>query len=711
MTFAALAPAMVLIIGFSGSVGWLRDPSPLLLVIACGMAVAFGLAFSRFQAPGAFAFSSVLSVGFVLLIAGRVVPGPAEALRRPILETLWFMNIRLLTFLSDVGRGLGELRSSSSPGGALATAAYGLLVWQTVYWLVWSSLRRRLAWPAVILCLALLVARDLLSARPPAWSMAMTFSVLVFAARASYAARIDSWERRGLGYPIFIWESWAASLAVIAVVVFIATGLTTPQWRDSIQRYLDSFRGPPDRTTQMTEAGGLSPRTSFVPDLAVVGAPFPKGGRTILYVRTSDSPTGLETGHLIEPPGEQHYWRGAIYETYTGRGWDLAPLGDTAAPMAGYPPEDLSRVPFRQEFEILDRGNERLFAASQPVAASSGVLLRTVGDSDLSTLLEGAVGKYSVVSWIPRVTQDQLTAAGTDYPEGIRATYLQLPSTLPERVRALASRISAGSASAFDEAVRIQGYLRSNFVYLDDPPPAPAGRDVVDYFLFEAPGGFCSYYATAMAVLLRLDGVPSRVVTGFATGDWEAREGRYRVTESHAHAWVEVYFPRYGWIEFEPTPSRPPFEYRNAPPPSADSAQRSSMEDNHGLLGRSASSLLRFVLVAAMAGLPVAFFVWRRRRGRPTPEELLHALYWRMRRTVSGDGRVHLTPGEFTARHEDRFAALPRLRRASQVLTSLYIQATYSPQAPRPDEVEKARIAWRSAWWDRARVRWRAKTA
>jgi transglutaminase-like putative cysteine protease len=620
------------------------------------------------------------------------------------------MNIRLWTFLNDLGRGLDQVRSGSFPGGALATVAYGLLAWQTVYWLAWSSLRRRPPWAAVFLCFALLVARDLLSTRPPAWSMGMTLSLLVFAASAVYAARIDSWERRGLGYPMLIWESWAASLAAIATVVFIATGLTTPSWRDSIQRFIDTFRDVPEQTTRTTGADGPRSRRSFVPDLGLVGSPFPQGDGTILYVRTSDSPTGVEAGRFMEPPGEQHYWRGAIYENYTGRGWDMAPLGESASTVSGYPPEDSARYPLRQEFDILDLGDDRLFAASQPVVASEGLLLRIAGDDELSTLLLGAEQEYSVVSWIPRVTRDQLIAAGSDYPATIRSTYLLVPPEVPQRVRALASRVSGGGGSAFEKAVRIQEYLRRSFVYQDDLPPPPAGRDVVDYFLFDAPGGFCSYYATAMAVLLRLEGVPARVVTGFATGAWEPGQGRYRVTESDAHAWVEVYFPKYGWIEFEPTPSRAPFEYRSASSSFAASTPPPSLEAEKGQTGRTLSSLLRFVLPAAMAGLLVAFLAWRRRRSGPTPDLILHALYWQMRKAVSGDGRTHLTPSEFAAGHENRFAALPRLTRAARTLTTLYVQATYSPRGPRPGEVERARRAWRSAWWDRTRLRWRPRT-
>src|SRR6185312_4519207 len=81
----------------------------------------------------------------------------------------------------------------------------------------------------------------------------------------------------------------------------------------------------------------------------------------------------------------------------------------------------------------------------------------------------------------------------------------------------------------------------------------PANRDVTDYFLFDAKAGYCEYFATAMTVLLRADNIPARMVTGYLPGARQA-DGRFLSRESQAHAWVEVYFPQYGWITFDPTP-------------------------------------------------------------------------------------------------------------------------------------------------------------
>ena len=80
---------------------------------------------------------------------------------------------------------------------------------------------------------------------------------------------------------------------------------------------------------------------------------------------------------------------------------------------------------------------------------------------------------------------------------------------------------------------------------------------MVDYFLFDLKEGYCDYYATSMAILARAAGLPSRLVVGYASGDYDPANNRYVVTEADAHSWVEIYFTGRGWVEFEPTASLP----------------------------------------------------------------------------------------------------------------------------------------------------------
>ena len=166
--------------------------------------------------------------------------------------------------------------------------------------------------------------------------------------------------------------------------------------------------------------------------------------------------------------------------------------------------------------------------------------------------------QYTLVAEPSNVDIEHLRAAGIAYPSWVRSRYLQLPAELPQRVVALARQV-AGDAQArtpYDIAVAIQDYLRANYTYSTNIKMPPPAVDKVDYFLFEQKVGYCEYYASAMVVMLRALGVPARMASGYAPGAPDPISDEFVVKESSSHAWPEVYFPQYGWIEFEPTPSQ-----------------------------------------------------------------------------------------------------------------------------------------------------------
>ena len=133
--------------------------------------------------------------------------------------------------------------------------------------------------------------------------------------------------------------------------------------------------------------------------------------------------------------------------------------------------------------------------------------------------------------------------------------YLQLPNTLPERVKGLALSITSSYNNQYDKVKAVEKYLSSNYPYTLSPKSTPKGRDFVDYFLFDIKEGYCTYYASSMAVLLRCAGIPARYVEGYALSSRPKSGTIYTVTNDKAHAWVEVYFEGVGWIPFEPTSS------------------------------------------------------------------------------------------------------------------------------------------------------------
>ncbi|MBP1917281.1 transglutaminase TgpA family protein [Lederbergia galactosidilytica] len=134
-------------------------------------------------------------------------------------------------------------------------------------------------------------------------------------------------------------------------------------------------------------------------------------------------------------------------------------------------------------------------------------------------------------------------------------SYLQLPDSLPDRVKDLANEITAGHDNWFDKAKAIEQYFKNGeFIYTQEDVPVPEGsQDYVDQFLFDTKKGYCDNFSTSMVTLLRAEGIPARWAKGYAPGRYMGQNGTYEVTNNDAHSWVEVLFPTQGWMPFEPT--------------------------------------------------------------------------------------------------------------------------------------------------------------
>ena len=164
-----------------------------------------------------------------------------------------------------------------------------------------------------------------------------------------------------------------------------------------------------------------------------------------------------------------------------------------------------------------------------------------------------AISRYEADSDIVKPSSGELRSAGVDYPPQIAATYLRLPTVDP-RVPQLAARITASAQNEFDKAAAIENHLRTRYGYTLELPRTKV-KDPIANFLFERRQGHCEYFASAMAVMLRTQGIPSRVVNGFRTDEFNDLTGNYVVRAKDAHSWVEAYFPGYGWQTFDPTPA------------------------------------------------------------------------------------------------------------------------------------------------------------
>jgi hypothetical protein len=198
------------------------------------------------------------------------------------------------------------------------------------------------------------------------------------------------------------------------------------------------------------------------------------------------------------------------------------------------------------------RGNFSGEGSNSVASARRSYLLRDAAGSLFNPFRNFAAVRYEGFSLLPTTIPEKLRSASTNYPEEIFANYLQLPALDP-RIPALAREITARAQTPFDKTVMIESYLRSRFSYTLNLTGKP-GDDPLPHFLFETRAGHCEYFASAMAVLLRTLGIPSREVNGFLPGEYNDLAGDYIVRASDAHSWVEVYFPGSGWLTFDPTP-------------------------------------------------------------------------------------------------------------------------------------------------------------
>jgi len=138
--------------------------------------------------------------------------------------------------------------------------------------------------------------------------------------------------------------------------------------------------------------------------------------------------------------------------------------------------------------------------------------------------------------------------------EEIYRLYTNIPEEIPERVIELAKEITSSSNTTYAKVKNLETYLRQNYHYTLNPSYPPLTQDFVDYFLFDGKEGYCSYFASALCVMTRAIGIPSRYVEGFLLPEKSGRDNSYQVTNQNAHAWVEVYLEGVGWVTFEPTP-------------------------------------------------------------------------------------------------------------------------------------------------------------
>ena len=319
-------------------------------------------------------------------------------------------------------------------------------------------------------------------------------------------------------------------------------------------------------------AGYLS-RASMQPSLMTGFSDDVELGQIGTIKKNSELVMRVKTGQPVGDPMLR--WRGIALTTFDGKRWSNAGhLSETVAPNAAD-----GWIYFGRPGQLADRSFKKLqfTVFLQPIASDAifvpGKILALQGnfsgegskdsylrvdstDSLLNPFHNFAALRYVGVSRLPVLNVSKLRAASSDYSDEVRAEYLQLPTPLDPRIPDLARQITLRAETSYDKAAAIESFLRNRYGYTLNLSGKP-GDDPLAHFLFVTRAGHCEYFASAMAILLRTLGIPTREVNGFLPGEYNNLAGDYIVRSSDAHSWVEVYFPDNGWVTFDPTPPAP----------------------------------------------------------------------------------------------------------------------------------------------------------
>ncbi len=399
---------------------------------------------------------------------------------------------------------------------------------------------------------------------------------------------------------------------------------------------------------------------------------------------------------------EPAYWRLTSLDRFNGHTWTATPEQASISLRGEVRRSNPSPVVTRlvQRVEIDGLAPPGIPAAFEPVAVGGirNVAMRPTSRSLVtgSSFRNGTT--FTVISEVPSPSPADLRADAPANPAAA-SRYTQLPSDTPVEIGQIAGLVTQGAISRLDAAVALQNYLRT-FRYDEDVSQQHDFRDLLE-FLTVVRAGYCEQFAAAMAVMARSLGIPARVAVGFGPGE-EIEPGRYAVTSRQAHAWVEVLFPSFGWLAFEPTPRSDGFDVPGyAQPPNVEptpgptataapatgspeptpGANPQDKEPSGSTQTRRASKPLVApivgvaILVAGMMALPGAAWVrrtLRRRRAGTGPAAVcvryLEFLEW------CEAANVGRRPGDTPIEHAERLR--DRSKAAAEPAQALAVMAT-----------------------------------
>lgn len=613
-------------------------------------------------------------------------------------------------------------------GGRIYDPVAATVVWSSVLWLIstwaaWLIRRRHAALPGMLPMLMLLSAVYAYTGADIFMLVFPTFTLLLLMVIVGHQARENKWAAAGIDYSEDIRLDIALIVTPISVVLVLAGWIAPSISLDQITQLLQQpIREPAQQAQPIPESLGLKPAPAPVAEFAALRSPGLPRSHLIgsgpelspeiaMIVRTGDLPPMPTTiGIPFSPPS--YYWRASTYDQYTGRGWLTSQTKavdyESGSEVISDTVQETRRI--RHEVRTLVDQAGLVYHAGQYVAADRDVAVewRDAARADsFHARFRLNTDLYSVDSFLSQASVDELRAVKPPYPDWISTRYLTLPEDTPQRVLALARDLTAIQPTPYDRAAAIESYVRTYSYTLDVSFP-PAGRDVVDYFLFDLQQGYCDYYAAAMVVLARAAGLPARLIVGFASGTYDPVSAEYVVSQADAHSWVEIYFNEYGWIEFEPTSSRSVFlRAESSDIVTVPARTLEPLRPRHAFTDLLGYVTLGIFVLALVLGYPISVAFYARWLSTKSPEVALRHVYTRLRvqgRSLGVPMSEGDTPDEFLhafSTHKHRAARGGWLTQLSnqisddaEQIVSLLVRSSYSAERASLAERWTAILAW-----------------
>ena len=623
LSFAEL-PSLLLVLGLTAVIAqstvimaWVSG-SEIFIAISLGAGLVLAaLAFARFV-PALLALPLGAAVGGLL---SWYVNAPALRAAHP---TSAFGLPSPDTWLVDISG------SDSNVDTGLFLFLGCVIFWIVGGWLAWCSLRWRrpllgLFPGAAVFVTNVLNSRDEQNANT-LYFLLLTIALLLWTNyRASLLAAVRSGLRLSSDSRWDFWETGVAATAGVMLLAIFVPPLTHDDQTVNVENGV--FRNWAEFQQNLNHPGGVGRgglaafSQGFSLDAGLNG-PLKKSARVVFVYTYSGQYLGsryfrgvnLQNGarpnqwaYLNNPFGFQFFVAKNASLPYTDGGLREQGTATVQVHMLRPPATAADVLFYPGQLDHSDRDT----IAVESYKAAANPAFGTV-DKVASSHPATSAGFYKVTVRYANPTEDELRNAGTDYPAWIQP-YVSYPglTTVPVfasnsigtvgapstslniidnpgnasptavLIQQLAQGITAKATNNYDRALAIESYLRSNYTYtLTPPPPKDGATEPIASFLFDSKQGYCEYFATAMGDMLRAQGIPSRLVSGFGPGSYDNKSKQYVVRESDAHSWVEAYFPGYGWVPFEPTPDGLYFPISRAQTPSTCTRDQCATGDN-----------------------------------------------------------------------------------------------------------------------------------